>query len=351
MKPVRLVVSAVCAFVLSAACQASAASPVQRPLPGHGAAHGTATPAERGALIRSFIRKWGGHAERVYGVDVRAWSQRMVPAFAYGDPDNLRDAVRRDTFEGAIAALNGRAARVDERALARSPIVARALGDLAQDLVFTPVQPCRIVDTRIAQGAVAAGQVRSYRAAGRTSYTDQGGSATNCGLENEVPGAVMLSVTAVAPAQAGYATVFTAGALVPGTASVNYVAGAVVNNAVVVRVPNPATTYDFSIYSYAASDYVVDIIGYFAAPRATALSCVDSGTASTTIGIGATGQVTAPACPPGYTATQLDCESGSWGMPIIFSSLRGGGICGARNNSNVASPLTASRRCCRVPGR
>lgn len=347
MKPVRLVVSAVCTVALSAAFFASAASSVQL----RKAVHGPASPAERAALIRSFVLKWGGHAERVYGVDVHAWSQRMVPAFVHGDADNLRDAVRRDTFEGAIAALNGRAARIDERTLARSPIVARALGDLAQDLVFTPVQPCRIVDTRIAQGAVAAGQVRSYRAAGRSSYSDQGGSATNCGLQSEVPGAVMLSVTAVTPAQAGFATVFTAGTTVPGTASLNYVAGAVVNNMAVVRVPNPATTYDFSIYSYATSDYVVDIIGYYAAPRATALSCVDSGLATTTIGIGATGQVTAPACPAGYTATQLDCESGSWSMPIVFSSLRGGGICGARNGGNTAAVLTAARRCCRVPGR
>ncbi|HEY1136210.1 MAG TPA: hypothetical protein VGE64_01840 [Xanthomonadaceae bacterium] len=347
MKPVRLVVSAVCTFTLSAAFFASAAALVQiRP-----AGHGPASPAERGALIRSFVLKWGGHAERVYGVDVHAWSQRMVPAFVHGDADNLRDAVRRDTFASALSALNGRAPRVDERTIARAPIVARALGDVAQDLVFTPVQPCRIVDTRIAQGAVAAGQVRSYGAAGRSHYIDQGGSTTNCGLQSELPGAVMLSVTAVTPAQAGYATVFTAGATRPETASVNYVAGAVVNNAAVVRVPNPAATYDFSIFSYATSDYVVDVIGYFAAPRATALSCVDSGLATTTIGIGATGQVTAPACAAGYTATQLDCESGSWSMPIVFSSLRGGGICGARNGGNTAAVLTASRRCCRVPGR
>ncbi|MBL8262384.1 MAG: hypothetical protein JNM58_08165 [Xanthomonadaceae bacterium] len=347
MKTVRLVVSAVCSLALSAAFCISAASPVQIRSP----AHGPAAPAERAALIRAFVMKWGGHVERVYGVDVHAWSQRMVPVFARGDADNLRDAVRRDTFESALSALNGRPVRVDERTIARSPIVARALGDLAQDLAFTPVQPCRIVDTRIAQGAVAAGQVRSYRAAGRTSYADQGGSATNCGLQNEVPGAVMLSVTAVSPAQAGYATVFTAGTTVPGTASLNYVAGAVVNNAAVVRVPNPATAYDFSIYSYATSDYVVDVIGFFAAPQATALSCVDSGLAQVTIGIGATGQVTAPACLPGYTATQLDCESGSWSMPIVFSSLRGGGICGARNGGNTAATLTAARRCCRVPGR
>lgn len=347
MKSVRLVVSAVCTLALSAAFVAPAASSVQVRQTGHG----PATPAERAALIRGFVLKWGGHVERVYGVDVHAWSQRMVPAFVHGDPDNLREALRRDTFQGALAALNGRAPRIDERTIARAPIVARALGDVAQDLVFTPVQPCRIVDTRIAQGAVAAGQVRSYGAAGRSHYIDQGGSTTNCGLQSEVPGAVMLSVTAVTPAQPGYATVFTAGATRPETASVNYVAGAVVNNAAVVRVPNPAATYDFSIFSYATSDYVVDIIGYFAAPRATALSCVDSALATTNIAAGATGQVTAPACAAGYTATQLDCESGSWSMPIVFSSLRGGGICGARNGGGTAAVLTAARRCCRVPGR
>ncbi len=325
---------------------------------------GPATPAERGALIRRFVLKWGGYAERVYGVDVGVWSHRMVPTFARGDAGNLREALRRDTFEGALAALGGVGHRVsDDRIIdglaaaapgtpARQiPTIGKALGALGEDLVFTPIQPCRIVDTRNAGGAIGTDQTRSFKAAGIGSYAGQGGSTGNCGMQGEIPSAVALNVTAVVPVQAGYATVFPHGTVRPDTASMNYAAGAIVNSAIIAKVPNPALNLDFSIFSFAQSDFVVDIVGYFAPPRATALACVDTAVATVTIGVNATGQVTAPACPAGYTATQLDCESGAWAMPIVFSSLRGGGICGARNNSTTSAVLSAARRCCRVPGR
>ncbi len=342
---------------------ATAAAPI-RTMPVAAVGNGPATPAERGALIRRFVLKWGGYAERVYGVDVGVWSGRMVPTFARGDADNLREALRRDTFEGALAALGGVGHRVgDDRIIdglaatapgtpvRQIPALGKALGALGEDLVYTPIQPCRIVDTRNAGGAIGAGQTRSFKAAGTSSYAGQGGSTGNCGMQGEIPSAVALNVTAVVPVQAGYATVFPHAAVRPDTASVNYAAGAIVNSAIIAKIPNPALNLDFSIFSFAQSDFVVDIVGYFAPPRATALSCVDSGLATVTIGVGATGQVTAPACAAGYTATQLDCESGSWFMPIVFSSLRGGGICGARNNGSTSAVLTAARRCCRVPGR
>lgn len=342
------------AAILSIAAPLQAASPAGR----------AASPAERAALIRTFVLKWGGYAERVYGVDVRVWSRRMVPTFARGDADNLRLAVRRDTFEGALAALSGVGHRVDDDrvidALAaampetpanRFPIATKALGDLTQDLVFTPITPCRIVDTRNAGGPIAATQTRSFNAAGQSSYAGQGGNAGNCGLQSEVPSAVALNVTAVVPAGAGYATVFPYGTTRPDTASVNYASGAIVNNAIVARIPNPAASFDFSIYSFAASDYVVDIVGYFAPPRATALQCLDTAYNTITVNAGFTGEVTAPTCQTGYTSVHLDCESGSWSMPVVYLTQKGGGKCGARNGGTTSATLSAARRCCRVPGR
>jgi hypothetical protein len=329
--------------------------------PGPGA---TATPAERGALIRRFVLKWGGYAERVHGVDVAVWARRMVPTFARGDADNLRLALQRDTFEGALAALSGVGHRFDDDraidALAaalpgtpadRMPVATRALGDLAQDLVFTPITPCRIVDTRNAGGPIGAGQVRSFNAAGQSSYSVQGGNPGNCGMQTEAPAAVALNVTAVVPAAAGYATLYPYGGLQPATSSLNYAAGAIVNNAIIAKIPNPASTFDFTLYTFAASDYVIDIVGYFAPPRATALQCLDTSYNTVTIAAGATGQVTAPGCGFGYTSVHLDCESSSWFMPIVYSTQKGGGLCGARNTGASSATLSAARRCCRVPGR
>lgn len=313
---------------------------------------------ERAALARGFVSKWGGYAEHVYGVDVETWRERLAPSFARADAGNLREALRRDTFEGALAALGGVGHRVDDEriidalaAAGPAPDIGLALGSLGEDLVYNPIQPCRIADTRVAGGVIGAGQTRNFRVAGVASFGDQGGNAGNCGLQAETPSAVVLNITAVTPSQAGFATVFPQGSPQPGTSSVNYVAGAIVNNTIISRTPNPAATPEVSVFSFAQSHFVLDIVGYFAPPRATALACVESGLASTTIAAGATGQVIAPSCPGGYAGIELDCESGSWLMPIVFSSLRGGGICGARNGGATSAVLSASRRCCRVPGR
>ena len=55
------------------------------------------------------------------------------------------------------------------------------LGSNNKDLVFTPIDPCRIVDTRLAGGKVLAGTTRSFDVTAVSDYTFQGGAASNCG--------------------------------------------------------------------------------------------------------------------------------------------------------------------------
>jgi hypothetical protein len=77
-----------------------------------------------------------------------------------------------------------------------------SLGDSQADLVYTPVTPCRIIDTRLAGGPIAAGTTRSFRVAG-TSYSDQGGSATTCGVPVGPTTAAVINFVAVNPGGAG----------------------------------------------------------------------------------------------------------------------------------------------------
>ena len=77
-----------------------------------------------------------------------------------------------------------------------------------------------------------------------------------------VPGdadAVMLNVTAVSPAAAGYLTVYPCGVPRPLASNVNYIAGQVVPNAVLVKI---GTAGKVCIFSLAATDIVVDVNGY-----------------------------------------------------------------------------------------
>ncbi len=334
-----------------------------RPVAAAKAAAGQVSPKQRGELTRQFVTKWGPYVQRIYGVPVGVWAKRMVPNFVTTDASNFRNALKRDTYEGAMAELSGTGHRISDdqvidrlakvapgQGSAMAKTIAAKFGDLNQDLVFTPVQPCRIIDTRsTAAGAIAANATRSFVAINASNFTGQGGSATNCGTLGLAATAVVINLTAVTPSANGYATVFPFGTAQPLSSNVNYYTGITAANGVIAQIPNPLSSFDFTIYSNAQSHYVVDILGYFAPPNVTPLECRD--TANTTVtGIvaGGTANAVAPACPTGFTQTATNCETSSWLMPIVFFHA---GTCSARNNDTSAQDLRASRTCCRVPGR
>ena len=323
------------------------------------------SPAERGEAIRQFVRRWGPWVESVYAVDVQTWAMRMVPEFAHGDAANIDRALRRTTFEGALAELDGRGQRLtDAKALKAAAVLSpqasaatTLLGDLASDTVFTPVTPCRIADTRVAGGALTAGETRSLGAWGYSNYTAYGGSSTNCGMLSVHPKAVLLNVTAVTPTGNGYATVFSGDqSSPPMAASVNYAAGAIVNNQVLTTI-NPGLSPDYKIYSYAGSHYVVDIVGYFAAPVATPLDCQDISLTDQTVTAGSTFNFNIPACPTGYSLTGAGCrtagyDDATWAINGLFQTGgSSGAYCSGKNNKGTSITVSGVARCCRIPGR
>jgi hypothetical protein len=105
---------------------------------------------------------------------------------------------------------------------------------------------------------------------------------------------------------------------------------------------------ELSIFSNAQTHYVLDVIGYFMPPEATALQCVETADTINSVAAGATSNAVAPACAAGYTQTSTNCESSTWQMPFVFFQ---SGTCSAQNNSSGTASLRASRTCCRVPGR
>lgn len=330
------------------------------------------SPRERGQLSRQFVMKWGTYVQRVYEVPVGVWARRMVPNFVAADAANFRNALARETFEGAMAELAGTGHRLSDAqaidALARLPqtgtaadrprIVARALGDTTQDLTYTPLQPCRIVDTRnMAAGAILANSSRDFKAISPSGYAAQGGDATDCGTNLIGASAVAINVTAVLPAGGGFATVYPFGTTRPLASSVNYAADSVVNNAIVTRIPNPLTTNDFSLYTFAQSHYVVDIVGYFSPPRATALQCTDVN-ASQTVSANNFFDLQLPSCPAGYTITGAGCRTGNfndadWSINGLYKHVSLGmlAFCSGINKTAGNIDVSGTVQCCRVPGR
>lgn len=325
-----------------------------------------ATPAERAAMAKAYILKWGAYVQKVYNVPVAVWANRMVPTFVGADVSNFRRALQRDTYEGASAQLSGVGTKVsDEKVIdtmaraslvspvSRAQVTAALLGAATSDLVYTPITPCRILDTRIAGGPLAGGFSRDFNAVvGQGgNFSAQGGSATDCGAVAAGQAAAVINVTAVAPSAAGYATVYPFGATQPLASSVNYSAGAIVNNTVVVKLPSPLTTKDFTIFSFATAGFVADIVGYYAPPQATALDCTTVSSAATNIAAGAYSSLPTMFCPATFTPVSLLFSAGE--NVVLADSYTAGnaGQIFVRSLSANAQNVTAKMICCRVPGR
>jgi trimeric autotransporter adhesin len=136
-------------------------------------------------------------------------------------------------------------------------------GWFAVGQAFTAVSPERVFDTRGESPnvlrQVPVGQVSAVNVV-EVKVTDlPGGVVPAVGV-----GAVSLNVAVTNPVAAGFVTVFPCGerALV---ASVNYVAGQTVSNAVIAPVSASGTV---CFYSHAPADVVVDVSGWFAAGSA-----------------------------------------------------------------------------------
>jgi hypothetical protein len=182
-----------------------------------------------------------------------------------------------------------------------------------------------------------------------TDYSFQGGSASNCGGVGAAGSfaAAALNFTVVSSA-AGHITAFPFGATQPLAATLNYGANDVRGNFAIIQLDQGASANEVSVYSTSLTHLIIDIVGYFINPAATALQCVETANADLVINAGGTGNAVAPACAAGYTQTATNCESSTWQMPFVYFQ---SGTCSAQNNSGGNATLRASRTCCRVPGR
>ena len=143
------------------------------------------------------------------------------------------------------------------------------VGDSQADLVYTPVTPCRIIDTRLAGGAIAAGTTRNFLVAA-SNYSTQGGSATTCGIPFGPATAAVINFVAVSPAGPGDLRATPFGTPMPLAAVINYSNGdpnLALANGPAVKICNPATTSCTSDITLQADNSAVQIVadvqGYF----------------------------------------------------------------------------------------
>jgi len=103
-----------------------------------------------------------------------------------------------------------------------------------------------------------------------------------------------------------------------------------------------------------SAQLIYDVVGYYAAADATPMQCTTQSSSPVSIGSGASGSATSPACSTGYTLTSGSCDSTSFTLNLTQNKASGGNttwLCAATNRVGGAANLTATANCCRVPGK
>lgn len=344
------------AAVLGTAYESAPPSVSAQPTAGAAAAQGPSGPQSQ--LLLAVQQDPGGAA----GAIVSRWESAAMAAGKWDDhyAEDMYAALVKLAPESLLAALQAQSYESVMHVLATGSSLdapgldgPQTLGSFSSDLVYTPIAPCRIVDTRSAVGAFAAGTTRAYDADG-TTLTAQGGSSTGCGIPFGVATAAAMNVTIAGADGFGWATVWGLGAM-PNASLVNYTAGWTIANSTIAPIA-PGSGADFQVNLAGAGGHVIiDVMGYYSAPVATALSCTIVQSAVTAVPVNAWTNVDA-SCPAGMTATGGGTlpQEGTLGWPGVWTTsipIVGGWRTWANNQTGGARNLQTFANCCRVPGR
>lgn len=313
---------------------------------------GLAPESMRKELAQGIVQQWADTAGQRYRLSAQDWAKRMAPTLRHADIANLERAASSIDFDQMNRELLGGA--VPTKSVVPASLAKTSGVSSGTDLVFTPVTACRIVDTRLVGGPIAADGTRDFAAFTATDFTSQGGAAGDCGIP-ENASAVIVKVTSVLPAGNGYLTAYPSGESRPLASSLNYTAHQVTSNEAVIRLCRPGCAAQFTLYSYAQGDVVVDVAGYYMEPVAKALDCTVAqqvGNLDLLSGL----QTRSVSCPAGYTATGGGC-GGPLGIgvsnsqPLVSAGQPTGWSCGLVGSLLSVISYQVSATCCRTPGR
>jgi hypothetical protein len=196
-----------------------------------------------------------------------------------------------------------------------SLLVAGSLQATPAGTMLVPIEQCRAVDTRIANGLLGSPDLTP-------GTRDFPILSAGCGIPNSAV-AYSLNVTVVPKDELGYLTVFAKGQTKPATSTLNAMNGGVVANGVIVTA---GVDGDISVFATDETDVIIDVNGYF-----LPASAGPQGPAGPTGATGATGPAgptgptgaTGPAGPPGAAgATGAAGPAGAAGSqaPVVFAA-------------------------------
>ena len=259
---------------------------------------------------------------------------------------------------------------------AADKISPQALGSVGSDQTFTPITPCRVVDTRNLGGSIGAFATRNfffYTSSASTNWAAlQGGvngaAGTVCPgtvMTGFVPSAAVATITVTGQGGNGNLIVWQGTSPVASASTMSYFASGDIAVLAVIRGGGRTGTgpggavQDFGVFvnAFTPTNVVVDIVGYYTQPASTALECTQVYSGDVVIPNNSATSANA-ACPTGYTLTGggFYISEGSLGVvnDWLWTSFPSSSNIWTTNYSNQ----TGSNRnggsyavCCRVPGR
>ena len=359
MKTIRLL-GAAAAVVLALSIAPRAQAQVPDAAPAAPQDELSSVRANRAAVITEIVDRWrSSFPAAVRSQNIGDGAAEAAARLQSASPELLLAASRAQSFDELAGLLaSGRQAPTVMPLEPGQPIP-NTLGSTTGDLVFTPVTPCRIIDTRSATGGLAGRLIAGtgkWFSVNLANYAAQGGNAAGCGLPALPfrPGAVAINVTSTDQTGVGNIRAVQSGGGTPLVSLLNYTPGVNLANAAIVSSAVSGIDDIYILSSNSDTHVIVDIMGYFAAPVATALDCVSVYNATaTTVLAGTDGCVNPPACAAGYAAVApLFDNEGFGGLTMSQMNLGASGlqICG-RNSGAASSTYFAGQRCCRVAGR
>jgi hypothetical protein len=200
--------------------------------------------------------------------------------------------------------------------------VPQVVGDQTNELVYTPIAPCRVVDTRgsgARTGILAAGATRTFDLESDAFTSGQGGAGPCAGLPAFSHLGWAVNITTTGQTGNGWLTVYPAGGALPAASTINFSVGqwSLANGLNLTGCL--ACADDITVQAAAAGTHVIiDVVGFFS--EATSAS----GPASVTriagtpqlLAAGNESYVDGGACPAGTTLTAGEVAHGGFDVAI-----------------------------------
>ena len=208
----------------------------------------------RAALIQDILDQWRDTNEVT---SAPRWEQGLQAWLEKLSNEELEAALAAESYAALTAMLRSR----DQGVGANPAPPLLAIGQL-----YYPLDPCRIVDTRLGtgiyQGPVVGGTTSSFHTKDAVQIELQGGNTGGCGVPATAT-ALVLNITAAQQAGNGFLTAFPADAPRPLASILNFSSAHAIANSTILPVCTSVCTFDLSIYASTTTQVIVDVMGYF----------------------------------------------------------------------------------------